>query len=120
MPEQQKNAINRQIQDHIEEFKSNFHPEVDNFYQIVNGVIIHTTCSGREEDMKHERYLCELSKAERRIFRRRMKKLAEPKRSEPIKGPVRLSFSRVSLQNCDNGFLLLDVKITGAGSKEEN
>lgn len=93
LSDNQRNAINKRIRAHFEEFKSNHPPEADKTYKIVNGVVLHTSCSGREGKGRPQRFICELSKAQRKMFRRRMKQLgmARPP-APPSTGPVSICF----------------------------
>ena len=87
--ENQKNALNKRIKVQYDTFKSNYPPEADKTYKIINGVIVHSSCSGRVEGGKPQRYICELSRAQRKIFRKRMKLLGQPRPPPPISmGPV--------------------------------
>lgn len=87
--ENQKNVVNKRIKTHYETFKSNYPPEADKTYKIINGVIVHTSCSGRAEGGKQQRFICELSRNQRKIFRRRMKKMGQPRPPPPVTtGPV--------------------------------
>lgn len=87
----QRNALNRNIKEQLEVFKSNYPPEADTIYVLTGGVMLHACCTGKQpEKRKRARCLCELSKNQRRNFRRRMKLMGQPKKPiVPDKGPVR-------------------------------
>lgn len=112
LSENQRNAISKRIKAHFEEFKSNHPPEVDKTYTIVNGAVLHTTCTGRGVG-KPERYICELNRAQRKMFRRRMKRLGAPRPPPPPStGPVRIfSFCFERIRNLDFSFSSFRIEV---------
>ncbi|KAK6622091.1 hypothetical protein RUM44_001898 [Polyplax serrata] len=60
-------------------------------FSVLWGVMLHACCTGKQpEKRKRARCLCELSKNQRRNFRRRMKLMGQPKKPiVPDKGPDR-------------------------------